>query len=247
MSASKELGSGSLNPANTLRKLKIKPRWFLPFLPLFLVLGSLPAVRVLSKLYNTDDTVPDDGGNNRNEPRKQPHHHPLSKENENITEADLLNRCCIWTHKQKEGYLCSMANIVVLFHTHSVVLSSNALALAPPVYGGWDFRTSNRSHPDSLNLASFGGPAPAIRASKDDMRNSWNESASFYAAENWGISGSLPPLMYWVAPNHPAHCLQDVIFSLLPMAYRGELKGVILVDIESADIHPPDNTSYCNQ
>jgi len=140
-----------------------------------------------------------------------------------------------------------MANIVVLFHTHSVVLSSNALALAPPVYGGWDFRTSNRSHPDSLNLASFGGPAPAIRASKDDMRNSWNESASFYAAENWGISGSLPPLMYWVAPNHPAHCLQDVIFSLLPMAYRGELKGVILVDIESADIHPPDNTSYCNQ
>jgi len=101
MSASKELGSGSLNPANTLRKLKIKPRWFLPFLPLFLVLGSLPAVRVLSKLYNTDDTVPDDGGNNRNEPRKQPHHHPLSKENENITEADLLNRCCIWTHKQK--------------------------------------------------------------------------------------------------------------------------------------------------
>lgn len=38
--------------------------------------------------------------------------------------------------------------------------------------------------------------------------------------------------------------MQDVIFSLLPMAYRGELQGVILVQMESADIRPRDN--YCN-
>ncbi|KAL7508665.1 hypothetical protein ACHAXN_005741 [Cyclotella atomus] len=114
------------------------------------------------------------------------------------------------------------------------------------VYGGWDFKTSNRSHPDSVNLASFKGPAPQIRASQDENMNSWNETASFYAEEKGGVSASFPPLMYYApfANYHPAHCMQDVIFSMLPMAYRGELQGVTLVQIESEDERPRDN--YCN-
>lgn len=136
---------------------------------------------------------------------------------------------------------------VVLFH-NSILLIRNFVALASPVYGGWDFKTSNRSHPDSLNLASFGGPAPQIRASQDRNMNNWNETATFYAMEKWGISGSLPPLMYYApfANHHPAHCIHDVIFSLLPMAYRGELQGVTsLVQLKSASDHPQDN--YCSR
>jgi hypothetical protein len=34
---------------------------------------------------------------------KKQHPHPLSERNENITEADLLNRCCIWTVKSDEA------------------------------------------------------------------------------------------------------------------------------------------------
>jgi hypothetical protein len=81
--------------------------------------------------------------------------------------------------------------------------------------------------------------------------NNWNETATFYAMEKWGISGSLLPLMSYApfANRHPAHCIHDVIFSLLPMAYRGELQGVCytLVQLKSASDHPQDQDNYCSR
>jgi hypothetical protein len=79
---------------------------------LLLLASSLAAILVrqvarLVELHQADDTTAGMDQSilfalGRN--TKKHHPHPLSERNENITEADLLNRCCIWTTKSDEAF-----------------------------------------------------------------------------------------------------------------------------------------------
>ncbi|KAL7538766.1 hypothetical protein ACHAWF_006209 [Thalassiosira exigua] len=97
------------------------------------------------------------------------------------------------------------------------------------VFGSWDFRTSNRSSDESINSGTrypafvlLSGPNVTTMA-QPFTRN------------------IMPPIMYVPPIPNPAHCVQDMLFSLLPMAYRGDLHGVHAVTVN----RPEDD--YCVQ
>ena len=128
--------------------------------------------------------------------------YPMQHESMHITEADLFKSACLWINRG--GHHISYRNF----------------------FGSWDHKTSNRSHHDSLNLATVYAGAH-VRAF-DEIE----ENITSHAQTAWGISpANLPPMMYVPPNSHPAHCVQDVLFSLLPMAYRGDLRGVHAVTV----------------
>lgn len=90
-------------------KLKWQRRWFVCLLLSLCLLPLVSQVAKLLKLHADDALVNNEQlllpyllGNGKK--KKQHHRHPLSRENENITEADLLNRCCIWLVKRDEAF-----------------------------------------------------------------------------------------------------------------------------------------------
>ena len=138
-----------------------------------------------------------------------PSSHPMDKENVNVTEADLLMSAC----------LRYVGNI------HHISYKN--------VFGSWDHKTDNRSEHDSLNLATKTTLSFAkVERAFHDLEVI--ENITSLAQAQWGVlpNSRLPPIMFVPYMRNPAHCVQDLLFSLLPMAYRGDLHGVHAVNVK---------------
>ena len=123
--------------------------------------------------------------------------HPLDYENVKITEADLLMSACLW-HEGKSQHISYKS-----------------------LFGSWDYITANRSDHESLNLATKVTPSFAIVTRVDDEHEVTIENITSV------LNVSKPsPIMFFPSSPNPAHCVQDVLFSVLPLAYRGDLNGV---------------------
>ena len=100
------------------------------------------------------------------------------------------------------------------------------------IFGSWDHKTSNRSDHNSLNLATR--TMFDVSTVSEDI----TENISTHTLTEWGLQSKndRPPLILVPRFDNPAHCIQDALFSLLPLAYRGDLRGTRAMtwgDIES--------------
>ncbi|EJK68779.1 hypothetical protein THAOC_10008 [Thalassiosira oceanica] len=143
--------------------------------------------------------------------------HPLKQENVNITEADLFKSACL--SKGRNSW-------------HHISYKE--------VFGSWDFKTLNRSADESINKGSnFPAFLTATRRLNEDTEVT---NFSHFSGRGQHDYETSPIMLVPPIPN-PAHCVQDLLFSILPMAYRRELKGVHAVSIHS----PGQDKDYCVQ
>ena len=130
--------------------------------------------------------------------------HPMDGENDNIREADLFEAAC----------LSHAGNKIRITYRD--------------LFGSWDHKTSNRSDPDSINIAT------STWVSFSHTDDEINETIT----NTYGLK-KLPPIVYIQPMPNPCHCVQDMLFTLLPLVYRGDLKGARTVSLSL-----PDN-DYC--
>ena len=157
-----------------------------------------------------------------------PRIHPLQDANENITEADLLYSSCLDTK-------CCFGG-----RKHYISYKS--------LYGSRKTNNINRSSDESMNIANRKSEFFAVISRNDDDdddRVVFNETFSKYASDTLGIiqqshDDALPPIMYIPPIYNPAHCVQDLLFALLPMVYRGDINRIV---IGVANHYPKDD--YC--
>ena len=128
--------------------------------------------------------------------------HPMNAENHKIREADLFKSVCLSSDSRNH---------------HSMLYKD--------VFGSWDHKTSNRSDADSINIASKVWVS-FNRAIDDEFY----ETMTSHANVDWGLP-RVPPLMLVIGLPNPSHCVQDMLFSLLPLVYRGDLKGTRAVAV----------------
>ena len=150
----------------------------------------------------------------------------LHDAHENITEADLLYSSCLDTK-------CCFGG-----RKHHISYKS--------LYGSRKSNNINRSSDDSMNMATKKSEFFAVisRNNDDDDHVIFNETFSKYALDVLGIQqsddASLLPVMYIPPIYNPAHCVQDLLFALLPMVYRGDINRNV---IGVANYYPKDD--YC--